>query len=141
MNSVSASVALQIRSASQAYRLLKELGIATAGSNYEDIKEWGERMAVTTITSRQVIFFARTKRYADKLIHVFETFQRVGKQSGTGRSDEYEVTLASWLLDNLNATYDLRRRFCAVQEVEAANCQGNIRPIALVVCIQQWPRC
>ena len=88
-----------------AYRLLKELGIATAGSNYEDIKEWGERMAVTTITSRQVIFFARTKRYADKLIHVFETFQRVGKQSGTGRSDEYEVTLASWLLDNLNATY------------------------------------
>ena len=87
------------------YRLLKELGIATAGSNYEDIKEWGERMAVTTITSRQVIFFAQTKRYANKLIHVFETFQRVGKQSGTGRSDEYEVTLASWLLDNLNASY------------------------------------
>lgn len=88
-----------------AYRLLKELGIATAGSNYEDIKEWGERMAVTTITSRQVIFFAQTKRYADKLIHVFDSFQRVGKQSSTGRSDEYEVTLASWLLDNLNATY------------------------------------
>jgi len=88
-----------------AYRLLKELGIATAGSNYEDIKDWGERMAVTTITSRQVIFFARTKRYADKVIHVFDAFQRVGKQSGTGRSDEYEVTLASWLLDNLNATY------------------------------------
>jgi hypothetical protein len=108
-----------------AYRLLKELGIATAGSNYEDIKDWGERMAVTTITSRQVIFFARTKRYADKLIHVFEAFQRVGKQSGTGRSDEYEVTLASWLLDNLNATYVYVEDFAPYKKLK--------RPIAKAI--------
>jgi len=46
-----------------------------------------------------------TKRYADKLIHVLKHSSVLASNRGTGRSDEYEVTLASWLLDNLNATY------------------------------------
>jgi len=101
-------------------------------SNYEDIKEWGERMAVTTITSKAGIFFASDKRSPTILIHVFETFQRVGKQSGTGRSDEYEVTLASWLLDNLTLLNVYVRRFAPYKKLRRPIAR-HIRPIALVV--------
>jgi len=93
------------------YRVLKELGLGDGGTGYEDLNAWGERMASTTITSRQVIFFAAHKRYANKTVHVFETFQRVGKESGGGRSEEYEVVLAQWLLENLNENYVLEEDF------------------------------
>jgi hypothetical protein len=62
-------------------------------------------MVHTSITSKQVIFLAKSRRYADKSLNVFESFERAGKEHGTTRSEEFEVILTSWMLDNLNANY------------------------------------
>jgi len=116
------------------YRLLQELGICDSGANYEDINSWGERMTNTTITSRQVVFFARTKRYANKTLHVFESFQRVGKQSsgkqsGNSRSEEFEVVLSDWLLDNLNTNYAIPENFTAYKQLKRATAKGIFPPL------------
>jgi hypothetical protein len=113
------------------YRLLQELGLNDSGPNYEDLNSWGERMATTTITSRQVIFFALTKRYANKTIHVFESFQRVGKQSGSARSEEYEVVLADWLLDNLNTNYVIAEDFATYRLLKRPTAKGIFGPLHL----------
>jgi hypothetical protein len=113
------------------YRLLQELGLNDSGPNYEDLNSWGERMATTTITSRQVIFFALSKRYANKTIHVFESFQRVGKQSGNTRSEEFEVVLAEWLLDNLNTNYVISEDFIAYRQLKRPTAKGIFGPLHL----------
>jgi len=113
------------------YRLLQELGLNDSGPNYEDLNSWGERMATTTITSRQVIFFALSKRYANKTIHVFESFQRVGKQSGSARSEEFEVVLADWLLDNLNTNYVISEDFVAYRQLKRPTAKGIFGPLHL----------
>ena len=113
------------------YRLLQELGLNDSGPNYEDLNSWGERMATNTITSRQVIFFALSKRYANKTIHVFESFQRVGKQSGSARSEEFEVVLAEWLLDNLNTNYVISEDFVAYRQLKRPTAKGIFGPLHL----------
>jgi len=111
------------------YRLLQELGLTDSGENYEDINSWGERMANTTITSRQVVFLAQSKRYANKTIHVFDSFQRVGKESGSGRSEEYEVVLSDWLLDNLNSDYAIAENFTAYKQLKRPTAKGIFAPL------------
>jgi hypothetical protein len=86
-------------------RLLRELGIADSGTNYEALYDWGQRMASTTITSNRAIWISKTKRYVDKTVHVFESFERVGERSGAAITENYEVVLASWLVENLNNNY------------------------------------
>jgi len=105
-------------------RLLQELGLSDSGENYEDINAWGERMAKTTITSRQVIYLAQAKRYANKTIHVFESFQRVGKDSGSKRTEEYEIVLSDWLLENLNSEYVIHENFSAYKQLKRPTAKG-----------------
>lgn len=100
------------------YRMLKELGLALSGSNYDDINAWGNRMAGTRITSRQqVIYHARQRRYGNKISSAFESFQRVGF-TGKGRSEEFEVVLAGWLLENLNDNYVFLEDFGPYKELK-----------------------
>ena len=38
------------------YSMLKALGVSDSGANYEDLNQWGMRMADTTITSEQIMY-------------------------------------------------------------------------------------
>jgi hypothetical protein len=106
------------------YRLLQELGLSDSGENYEDINSWGERMAKTTITSRQVIYVPKSKRYANKTIHVFESFERVGDTSDKKTAEVYQVVLADWLLDNLNTDFAIAEDFNAYKALERDTAKG-----------------
>ena len=108
------------------YRLLKELGHTTAGENYEEISKWGKRMADTTITSEQVIYFAARKQYADQTVHVFRSFKRLGQStlSGSSRSEAYEVVLEDWLLENLNQSYVIPEDFNAYKQLKRPTAKG-----------------
>jgi hypothetical protein len=106
------------------YRLLQELGLTDSGENYEDINSWGERMAKTTITSRQVVFIPKTKRYANRTIHVFESFERVGSVTDKKTAEVFDVVLADWLLDNLNTDYAIAEDFTAYKALERDTAKG-----------------
>src|ERR1035437_6537975 len=86
-------------------KFLREAGLSDAGNNYEDLTTWGQRMANTTINSKQVVFLANSRKYADRSLNVFQSFARVGREDATGRAEEYEIVLTDWLLDNLNGNY------------------------------------
>ena len=64
-------------------------------------------------------------------IHVFESFQRVGKQSGSARSEEFEVVLAEWLLDNLNTNYAISEDFVAYRQLKRPTAKGIFGPLHL----------
>jgi len=108
------------------YRLLKELGLSDSGQNYEEISTWGRRMADTTITSERVIYFSARKRYSDKTIHVFRSFQRVGESNldDSDRSEAYEIELEDWLLENLNHGYVIPEDFRAYKKLTRPTAKG-----------------
>ena len=108
------------------YRLLKELGLSDSGQNYEDIAMWGKRMADTTITSERVIYFSARKRYSDKTLHVFRSFERVGESNldNTDRHEAYEVLLEDWLLENLNHGYVVPEDFRAYRALTRPIAKG-----------------
>lgn len=108
------------------YRLLKELGLSDSGQNYEDISNWGRRMADTTITSERVIYLSARKRYTDKTIHVFRSFQRVGESNldNSDRTEAYEVELEDWLLENLNHGYVIPEDFRAYKALTRPTAKG-----------------
>jgi hypothetical protein len=108
------------------YRLLRELGHSDAGQNYEEISNWGRRMADTTITSERVVYFSARKRYSDKTIHVFRSFQRIGESNldNTGRTEAYEVELEDWLLENLNHGYVVPEDFSAYKKLTRPTAKG-----------------
>lgn len=108
------------------YRLLKELGLSFSGENYEDINRWGQRMADTTITSEQVIYMAARKKYANKTVHVFRSFQRTGHSDldGSGRTECYEVVLEDWLLENLNQSFVVPEDFNAYRSLRRPTGKG-----------------
>jgi hypothetical protein len=108
------------------YRLLKELGLSFSGENYEDINRWGQRMADTTITSEQVIYMAARKKYANKTVHVFRSFQRTGQSDtdGSGRAESYEVVLEDWLLENLNQSFVVPEDFNAYRSLRRPTAKG-----------------
>jgi hypothetical protein len=108
------------------YRLLKELGLSDAGQNYDEISNWGRRMSDTTITSERVVYFAARKRYSDKTIHVFRSFQRVGSSNldNSDRTEAYEVELEDWLLENLNHSYVVPEDFRAYKLLTRPTAKG-----------------
>ena len=108
------------------YRLLKELGLSLSGENYDDINRWGQRMADTTITSEQVIYMAARKRYANKTVHVFRSFQRTGHSDmdGSGKMECYEVVLEDWLLENLNESFVVPEDFNAYRSLRRPTAKG-----------------
>lgn len=108
------------------YRLLRELGHSDAGQNYDEISNWGRRMADTTITSERVVYFSARKRYSDKTIHVFRSFQRIGESNldNTDRTEAYEVELEDWLLENLNHGYVVPEDFSAYKMLTRPTAKG-----------------
>jgi hypothetical protein len=111
------------------YRILQELGLTDSGANYEEVNAWGQRMADTTITSEKVVFFAASRRYANKTIHVFESFQRVGSATDKKTAEVYEVVLADWLLDNLNVNYVIPEDFAVYKQLKRPTARGIFGPL------------
>ena len=108
------------------YSLLNTLGLSDSGENYEALNKWGMRMADTTITSEQIIYSSLSKRYMNKTVHVFRSFTRLGTSAldNTGRSDQFEVELEDWLLDNLNESFVVPEDFNAYRKLVRPTAKG-----------------
>jgi hypothetical protein len=107
------------------YRMITELGLSRHGDIYEDILQWGKRMADTTITSEQMVYFAAKHIYTDKTIHVFRSFERTGTlHSGGERQEAYEVIVEDWLLENLNHRYVIPEDFNAYKRLTKPTAKG-----------------
>jgi hypothetical protein len=113
--------------------LLSILGIGQAGKNYNEVYEWLERMAATTIRSQGVVFLAKRKVYARDVFHVFDRIVSVGGElpDGTIAASNY-VWLSSWQIENINQNYLLPVDFETYRGL-----RNNIAK-ALVPLLQLW---
>ncbi len=77
-----------------------------SGKNYEDIEDWLNRMTLTGINSKGVVFLAGRKRWASDTFHVFERAISLGKElpDGTVAEKNY-VWLSEWQLENINSNF------------------------------------
>lgn len=93
--------------------MLKALDLSDGSLNYKEITIWGKRMADTTITSEQVIYFAKSKRYVDDTVHLFRRFtvEETTLNSNSKERLKYTVYLEDWLLDNINESYFVPQDF------------------------------
>ena len=89
------------------YSLLSAMELCDSGENYEAMNTWGMRMAGTTITSEEIMYSAARKKYMNKTVNVFRSFTRLGSsdQDGSKRTDQFEIVLEDWLLENLNDSF------------------------------------
>ncbi len=79
-----------------------------AGKNYEDIEAWLQRMTLTGINSRGVVFLAGRKRWANDTFHVFDRVTSFGKEMPDGTvADRNYVWLSEWQLENINNNFVL----------------------------------
>ncbi|MHB1743746.1 MAG: replication initiator protein A [Acidobacteriaceae bacterium] len=108
------------------YRLIKELGLTPGGAIYEEILNWGKRMADTTITSERTVYKASKKSYTDEVLHVFRSFKRIGTSelNNTERHERYEVVMEDWLLENLNLRYVIPEDFNAYKQLKRPTAKG-----------------
>lgn len=108
------------------YRLIKELGLTPGGAIYEEILNWGKRMADTTITSERTVYKASKKSYTDEVLHVFRSFKRIGTSEldNTERHERYEVVMEDWLLENLNLRYVIPEDFNAYKQLKRPTAKG-----------------
>jgi plasmid replication initiation protein len=51
-------------------RMLTVLGIKDAGNNYQDVHDWLQRMTLTGISSKGVVYLAKRKAWASDTFHV-----------------------------------------------------------------------
>ena len=113
--------------------LLAILGVGQAGKNYNEVYEWLERMAATTIRSQGVVFLAKRKVYARDIFHVFDRVVIMGGELPDGRiADSNYVWLSSWQLENINQNYLLPVDFETYRSLK-----NNIAK-ALVPLLQLW---
>jgi len=108
------------------YRLLLEMGMTPSGANYDEILPWGKRMVDTSITTERMVYFAKHKEYSDKTIHVFRSFERIGRSdlNGAKRKEAYEVVLEDWLIDNLNQGYVVPEDFNSYKQLQRPTAKG-----------------
>lgn len=107
------------------YQMIRELGLSSNGDIYADILRWGKRMADTTITSEQIIYYAAKKEYSDETMHVFRSFKRTGTSyEGGKRQENFEVVLEDWLLANLNQRYVIPEDFNAYKKLKRPTAKG-----------------
>ncbi len=113
--------------------LLAILGLGQAGKNYNDVYEWLERMAATTIRSQGVVFLAKRKVYARDIFHVFDRVVIMGGELPDGHvADCNYVWLSTWQLENINQNYLLPVDFETYRGLK-----NNIAK-ALVPLLQLW---
>ncbi len=108
------------------YSMLKVLGLSDAGANYEDLNQWGMRMADTTITSEQIIYSTSNKTFMNKTVHVFRSFTRMGTSDldDTNSTVHFAVELEDWLLDNLNQSYVVPEDFTQYRKLVRPTSKG-----------------
>jgi hypothetical protein len=113
--------------------LLAILGVGQAGKNYNEVYEWLERMAATTIRSQGVVYLAQRKVYARDIFHVFDRVVITGGDLPDGKlADCNYVWLSSWQLENVNQNYLLPVDFETYRGL-----RNNIAK-ALVPLLQLW---
>ncbi len=87
-------------------QLLTVLGIKDAGNNYQDIHEWLQRMTLTGISSKGIVYMARRKTWMSDTFHVFDRVVTMGSTLPDGRiADQNYVWLSQWQLENINSNY------------------------------------
>lgn len=108
------------------YSMLKALGVSDSGANYEDLNEWGMRMADTTITSEQIIYSSSRRKFMNKTVHVFRSFTRVGESDhdGSHQTVQFAVELEDWLLENLNQSYVVPEDFTQYRKLVRPTAKG-----------------
>lgn len=89
------------------YQMLRLLDLSVGGNNYDDLRQWGERMANVTIKSDNIIYSKRKKAHLTDNFHVFKRFSRISTSNldDTDQATLYSVQLEEWLLDSLNQGY------------------------------------
>jgi len=113
--------------------LLDILRIQDAGRNYQEITEWLQRMTVTAIHSKGVIYLAGRELWASDTFHVFERVVAYGMNVGDGRlADKNYVWLSEWQLENINNNYLMPLDLDTYWKL-----RGNIAK-ALVPLLQIW---
>lgn len=108
------------------YSMLKALGLSDSGANYEDLNQWGMRMADTTITSEQIIYSSSRKKFMNKTVHVFRSFTRVGESDLDGKAQtvQFAVELEDWLLENVNQSYVVPEDFAQYRKLVRPTAKG-----------------
>jgi hypothetical protein len=87
-------------------QLLTVLGIKDAGNNYQDIHEWLQRMTLTGINSKGIVYMARRKTWVSDTFHVFDRVVTMGSSLPDGSvADRNYVWLSDWQLENINSNY------------------------------------
>jgi hypothetical protein len=87
-------------------QMLTVLGIKDAGNNYQDIHEWLQRMTLTGINSKGVVYMARRKTWVSDTFHVFDRVVTMGSSLPDGSvADKNYVWLSDWQLENINSNY------------------------------------
>ena len=87
-------------------QLLTVLGIKDAGNNYQDIYEWLQRMTLTGINSKGIVYMARRKAWVSDTFHVFDRVVTMGSTMPDGAvADKNYVWLSDWQLENINSNY------------------------------------
>lgn len=87
-------------------QLLTVLGIKDAGNNYQDIHEWLQRMTLTGINSKGIVYMARRKTWVSDTFHVFDRVVTMGSTLPDGTvADKNYVWLSDWQLENINSNY------------------------------------
>lgn len=92
-------------------RMLRELGMSDSGENYDSINIWAKRLQATQINGDFLIYWAASKKYANSSMGVFRSFKRTGETNGNIRSENYEIVVEDWVLENLNSNYVLLEDF------------------------------
>jgi hypothetical protein len=87
-------------------QLLTVLGIKDAGNNYLDVHEWLQRMTLTGINSKGIVYMARRKTWVSDTFHVFDRAVTIGSTLPDGSvADQNYVWLSEWQLENINSNY------------------------------------
>lgn len=114
-------------------QLLNVLGIKNAGNNYQDVFEWLQRMTLTGISSKGVVYFSRRRAWATDTFHVFDRVAAFGMQMPDGSvADRNYVWLSEWQLENINNNYVLPIDFETYRKLK------NHIAKALVPLLQVW---
>jgi hypothetical protein len=113
--------------------ILRLLGQADAGKNYNEIHEWMNRMTATTVISEGAVYLAGKKKWARDRFHVFERSVAVGEELDDGSvSDMHYVWLSDWQLENINNNHLLPIDFETYKKLKSHIAK------ALVPMLQVW---
>ena len=114
-------------------QMLSVLGIKDAGNNYQDIHDWLQRMTLTGISSKNIVYLSRRKAWVSDTFHVFDRVVALGTQMSDGSvADRNFVWLSEWQLENINANYLLPIDFDTYRQL-----RNHIAKI-LVPLLQLW---